>query len=100
MSQPVQETWQQLQTAISQTQHATVPKLFIYLTRVVCWPCTSVFCTPGPARRRRATRSPGFRTLYSQPADAPFAMEVEFKITSAGKLSIKQARPWVYPSGT
>ena len=32
MSQPVQETWQQLQTAISQTQHATVPKLFIYLT--------------------------------------------------------------------
>ncbi len=31
MSQPVQETWEQLQTAISQTPHATVPSLFVYL---------------------------------------------------------------------
>jgi phosphoenolpyruvate synthase/pyruvate phosphate dikinase len=37
-----------------------------------------------------------FRTLYGRPADAQFAMEVEFKITQEGGLYIKQARPWVY----
>ena len=54
----------------------------------------------GELRGALGTIQDRFRTLYSQPADAPFAMEVEFKITAAGKLSIKQARPWVYPSGT
>ncbi|MSU37199.1 MAG: hypothetical protein EXS36_19320 [Pedosphaera sp.] len=36
-----------------------------------------------------------FRTLYKMPSTADFAMEIEFKVTSKGTLSIKQARPWV-----
>lgn len=37
-----------------------------------------------------------FRTLYGVSAQDQFAMEMEFKITQDGKISIKQARPWVY----
>ena len=37
-----------------------------------------------------------FRALYAPADGEPFAMEIEFKITSANKLAIKQARPWVF----
>ncbi len=37
-----------------------------------------------------------FAGLYMPPADEPFAMEIEFKITSENILAIKQARPWVF----
>ena len=37
-----------------------------------------------------------FAGLYIPPADEPFAMEIEFKITSDNVLAIKQARPWVF----
>ena len=37
-----------------------------------------------------------FADLYGIEGDEPFAMEIEFKITSDDILSIKQARPWVF----
>ncbi len=38
-----------------------------------------------------------FRTLYQIADGDDFAIEIEFKITAANKLAIKQARPWIFP---
>ena len=40
-----------------------------------------------------ATLHDRFRSLYR--GNSTFAMEIEFKITAAGEIIIKQARPWV-----
>jgi len=37
-----------------------------------------------------------FRALYGFSSRDQFAMEMEFKITADGSISIKQARPWVH----
>ncbi len=37
-----------------------------------------------------------FATLYEVKAGDDYAIEIEFKITSANKLAIKQARPWIF----
>ena len=37
-----------------------------------------------------------FAVLYNPAPDEPFAMEIEFKITSDNVLAVKQARPWVF----
>ena len=41
-----------------------------------------------------------FAVLYNPGPDEPFAMEIEFKITSDNILAIKQARPWVFGIAT
>ena len=38
-----------------------------------------------------------FKALYDPAEGERFAMDIEFKITSADILAIKQARPWVFP---
>lgn len=47
-------------------------------------------------RERLARIHNRFRVLYGKSESERFAMEIEFKITKDGKLSIKQARPWVF----
>ena len=47
-------------------------------------------------RRHLDTIHDHFEGLYQPGPDEPFAMEIEFKITSKNALAIKQARPWVF----
>jgi pyruvate, water dikinase len=44
---------------------------------------------------RLSTIQNTFRSYYNAWSNPAFAMEVEFKITAAGQLYIKQARPWI-----
>ena len=44
-------------------------------------------------RRRLEVIHDHFEALYNPAAGEPFAMEIEFKITSDNILAIKQARP-------
>ena len=51
-------------------------------------------------RRHLTTIHDHFKNLYKPAAGEPFAMEIEFKITSDNILAIKQARPWVFDTTT
>ena len=50
-------------------------------------------------RRHLEVIHDAFEELYDIGDGEPFAMEIEFKITSDDVLSIKQARPWVFSDG-
>ncbi len=47
-------------------------------------------------RRHLTVIDEKFKKLYDIGSDEDFAMEIEFKVTSANVLAIKQARPWVF----
>ena len=47
-------------------------------------------------RRHLSVIHDHFEKLYNPSPGDPFAMEIEFKITSENILAIKQARPWVF----
>ena len=50
----------------------------------------------GQLRRHLEVIHAHFKGLYTPAPGEPFAMEIEFKITSDNILAIKQARPWVF----
>ena len=50
----------------------------------------------GRLRQHLAVIHDEFAVLYTPAPGEPFAMEIEFKITSANILAIKQARPLVF----
>jgi len=50
----------------------------------------------GELREYLQTIHDEFGILYNIKRGEDFAMEIEYKITSEGKLAIKQARPWIH----
>ncbi len=50
----------------------------------------------GQLREHLAVIHDHFERLYNPAIGEPFAVEIEFKITSDNILAIKQARPWVF----
>ena len=52
----------------------------------------------GQLARRLEVIHDHFEGLYEPGPVEPFAMEIEFKITSENRLANKQARPWVFGS--
>ncbi len=51
-------------------------------------------------RRHLTTIHEQFERLYDPASGDPFAMEIEFKITSGNILAINQARPWVFETAS
>ncbi len=50
----------------------------------------------GALRAHLSTIDVEFRRLYEVADSERFAMEIEYKVTREGLLSIKQARPWIF----
>ncbi|HIE69738.1 MAG TPA: hypothetical protein EYP98_05970, partial [Planctomycetes bacterium] len=57
----------------------------------------SLLSAPQRQQLRRSMRvlTQRFARLYDKEDDANFAMEIEFKVNSKGKVLVKQARPWI-----
>lgn len=57
----------------------------------------SLLSAPQRQQLRRSMRvlTQRFARLYDKEDDANFAMEIEFKVDSKGKVLVKQARPWI-----
>ena len=66
--------------------------------KVAAWQLLMTDAQLQQLRRELTVIHTEFKKLYQPAADDPFAMEIEFKITSENKMAIKQARPWVFRS--
>ncbi len=72
-------------TVLSRSNLATSDKLLMSAAQMV------------QLRNNLKTIHDRFATLYEVKAGDDYAIEIEFKITAANKLAIKQARPWIFP---
>ncbi len=81
------------QLLLSSTGDATV------LSRSNLAPANQLLMTDAQMRQLRSnleTIHNHFATLYGVQDGDKFAIEIEFKITAANQLAIKQARPWIF----